>query len=69
MFDAVTMKGRFTFSDNKLMRDIFEKIEGKAHRCIFDVGGLEFVDYAGLGMFILANDTISEKGGTLSLEE
>ncbi len=64
---TVTMRGRFTFSDNKVMRDIFEKIEGNVRNCIFDVGGLEFIDSAGLGMFILANDTISEKGGRLSL--
>ncbi len=64
---TVTMRGRFTFSDNKVMRNIFKEVVGKAHRCVFDVGGLEFVDSAGLGMFILANDTISENGGRLSL--
>lgn len=64
---TVTLSGRFTFADNKAFRDILEKIEDGLLNCIMDVKNLEFVDSAGLGMFILANDTVLENGGKFVL--
>jgi len=64
---TVTLEGRFTFADNKLIREILENFNGDVKNCTMDVSKLEFVDSAGLGMFILANDTITENGGKFVL--
>lgn len=60
---TVTLKGRFTFADNKLIREILGQFNSTVNNCTMDVGKLEFIDSAGLGMLILINDSISELGG------
>ena len=60
---TVTLKGRFTFADNKLIREVLGQFNSTVNNCTMDIGQLEFIDSAGLGMLILANDTIAELGG------
>ncbi|MBL4692326.1 MAG: STAS domain-containing protein [Magnetovibrio sp.] len=64
---TVTLSGRFTFTDNKDFRDILSKFEEGILNCTLDVKNLEFIDSAGLGMIILANDTVSDNGGSFIL--
>ena len=53
----VQLKGRFTFSDHENFRNVVQLMEnGGTKRFIFDLSGLEFVDSAGLGMFLIARE-------------
>ena len=65
---TVALKGRFTFAENKLLREILEKFDETVLNCTMDIKNLEFIDSAGLGMIILANDTITENGGKFILK-
>lgn len=66
---TVTLTGRFTFADNKIFREILGHFESDVKNCTMDIGKLEFIDSAGLGMFILANDTISDHDGKFVLRK
>jgi anti-anti-sigma factor len=63
----VAMKGRFTFADHNAFREMIDGLgkDGKRH-CVLDLGGVEFIDSAGLGMLILLKDAASEKTSILS---
>jgi anti-anti-sigma factor len=64
----VVMKGRFTFADHNAFREMIDGLgkDGKRH-CVLDMGGVEFIDSAGLGMLILLKDAASEKNIDLKL--
>lgn len=53
----IQMRGRFTFSDNPEFREVIQMISnGKMSRMVLDIGRLDFVDSAALGMLLLARD-------------
>jgi len=53
----IQLKGRFAFSDHENFRNVVQLMENDGtKRFIFDLSGLEFVDSAGLGMFLIARE-------------
>lgn len=68
--DAVVyhFKGRFTYSDHTSFRAILGAIGAHAAgKVVFDFAPLEFIDSAGMGMLLLANDTARKAGISLVL--
>lgn len=62
------LSGKFTFSDNPTFRTIIESIKsGESSNYVFDLSGLEFVDSAALGMFLVAREEAKKKGVNLTL--
>jgi anti-anti-sigma factor len=62
------LKGRFTFADHAGFRVILSAMNGSgAKRVVVDLSELEFIDSAGMGMLLLANDTGKNSGTLLSL--
>jgi anti-anti-sigma factor len=62
------MSGKFTFSDNQTFRTIIESIKsGEAANFTLDLSGVEFVDSAALGMFLVAREEAKKKGVNLTL--
>jgi anti-anti-sigma factor len=58
-----TMSGRFTFHDHTVFRGLLEAIHGATVGCVtVDLGGVEFIDSAALGMLLLANDACQKVG-------
>ena len=65
---TATLRGRFTFTDNKAFRDVVAEIRGGGYRnFLIDMSGLEFIDSAGLGMLLLVRDAATESDVTLAV--
>lgn len=57
----LTLKGKFTFTDNTAFRSILAQIAGSSvQQVIFDLSQVEFIDSAALGMLLLAHDEASK---------
>lgn len=53
----VTMRGKFTFNDHPIFREILQHIASdEAQKIVFHMAQVEFVDSAALGMLLLARD-------------
>jgi len=66
----VTLSGKFTFSDNASFRTILEKFSNSAAGNIyFFIGGVDFVDSAALGMFLLARDEAAKYKKNLVIKD
>lgn len=53
------LTGRLTFNDHAKMRGLIREMQhGKAKRQTLDLGGLEFVDSAGIGMLLIAREEL-----------
>ncbi len=64
----ITLRGRLTFTDNPAFKGFIKEIESASQRTVvFDLGGLEFIDSAGLGMFLLARTAAIKSGVHLIL--
>lgn len=56
------LNGRMTFADNESFRKMLGEFGADGtSSVVFDMGGLEFLDSAGLGMLLLAKETAGEK--------
>lgn len=67
VFEA-SLSDRLSFSDNSAFRKLLDDmLASKTRRWVLDVGNLSAVDSAGLGMFIIAQDTAKKAGLTLTL--
>lgn len=65
---AVDLKGRLTFADYSLFREIISLFNNPGFgKCRFDLSELEFIDSAGLGMLLLARDKMEGQKGQLVL--
>ncbi|MEO5337631.1 MAG: STAS domain-containing protein [Magnetospirillum sp. WYHS-4] len=61
--------GRFTFADHAAFRTILGAVGGGgARQVVLDLGQLEFIDSAGMGMLLLGNDTAAKAGVALVLK-
>lgn len=60
---AFYLEGRLEFSDHDRFREIINATDAaRPQHCVLDLGGLEAIDSAGLGMLVIASEA-SEKGG------
>lgn len=56
----VRMNGRLTFNDHAKLRALIkEMLQNAAKRQVLDLGNLEFVDSAGIGMLLIAREELS----------
>lgn len=56
----VFLNGRLTFEADDDFRRILDGMEkDRVAACVLDMGGLDFIDSAGLGLLVLANNTAS----------
>ncbi|MBT7582931.1 MAG: STAS domain-containing protein [Kordiimonadaceae bacterium] len=55
--------GTFSFSDNENVRKLIEEFKSSGcSRCSVQLGALEDIDSAGLGMLILIDEAVKEDG-------
>lgn len=67
-FDLVTLTGRFTFVDHTICREMIQKLlKSDCKKCVIDLGKIEFIDSAGLGMLLVIKDELKKKGIPLVL--
>lgn len=58
----VAIKGRFTFQDHTKFREMIAKVIGAdMQRLSIDLGQVEFIDSAGLGMLLLVREEMRGK--------
>lgn len=59
----LALTGTFTFSDNATFRHIAAMLDdSRAETVTLDMGGLQFIDSAALGMLLLLHDEARKKG-------
>src|SRR4051812_29561846 len=64
----VTMRGRFTFTDNALFREVILKFaDNDVRQIVFHMALVEFVDSAALGMLLLSHDESEKHCKSLTL--
>jgi len=57
---VVRLNGRLTFNDHAKLRALIrEMLQNKAKRQVLDLGALEFVDSAGIGMLLIAREEMA----------
>lgn len=57
----IQLRGRMTFADHDKFRSVIAAFDSSAGRIVFELGGLDFVDSSGLGMFIIARDAAQKR--------
>jgi anti-anti-sigma factor len=66
----VKMRGKFTFSDRQIFRDITQEIQRpEIKKVVLDFSGVEFVDSAALGVLLLTKDEAEKHDTTLILRK
>lgn len=59
----IAVSGKLTARDNDSFRRLVSDIaNASGHLCLLDLKELDFIDSAGLGMFLLAQDTARARG-------
>ncbi len=62
------MKGEFTFNDHPTFRSMIdEAVKTGIAMVQLDLADVDYVDSAGLGMFLVANERASEEGWSFSI--
>ena len=65
----LSLMGSFTFTDNKTFLSLLDKIEKERHLHVkIDLGKVDFIDSAALGLLLLAKDKCNRSSHTLSLQ-
>jgi len=65
----VDMKGQLTFKANDDFRQIIEGFEKDGiAECVLNLGGLDFIDSAGLGLLVLANNAANRASARLIMK-
>lgn len=65
---SISFRGQFRFSDNSETQKVIEEItESGCSQCSINLGALESIDSAGLGMLLLINDAVQDGGKSLEL--
>ena len=64
----VLFSGGITFSENVSFRQVLKELaESDVDTCVFDLEGVDMVDSAGLGMFLIAKEQADTAGWKLSV--
>lgn len=65
----IIMKGRITFADHASFKKILESITKEPLKQVkVNIGNVDFVDSAALGMFLLLKDTVDKKNVALMIK-
>ncbi len=65
---TIVLSGRLTFVENANFRQVIERLSEPGLAPIdFDLGGLDYIDSAGLGMLLIARDAVANRGGRIRL--
>ncbi len=66
----IVLRGQLTFEANDDFRKIIEGMEkGGVTECVLNLGHLDFIDSAGLGLLVLANNTANRSRVRLTLRQ
>lgn len=66
--EEVVLRGRFTFTDYESFRGLVADLTRKgARRQVLNLGELDFIDSAGLGMLLIARDEAERNSCSLVL--
>lgn len=64
----VELRGQLTFEANDDFRRILDGFsEDGVSECVLDLGGLDFIDSAGLGLLVLANNAANRASARLRM--
>lgn len=64
----LALKGKFTFSDNKVYSGFLQEIENSQYKkVVVDLKSVEFIDSAALGLLLLTRDKCDRAGISLVL--
>jgi HptB-dependent secretion and biofilm anti anti-sigma factor len=64
----VFFKGKFTFADNVRFRQLVDEMKTNSIKnLVIDLGGVEFIDSAALGMLLIARDEAQKQNIQLTL--
>lgn len=65
---TVALRGRLTFAENAAFRRVVEGLEQHGgSNVVIDMGAVEFMDSAGMGLLLVARDVVAARGGRVSL--
>ena len=65
---TVHLSGRLTFSENAQFRRMLLQLQDSTATAVtMDLGAVEFIDSAGLGMLLYTRDTLHQRQGVVSL--
>lgn len=65
----VMLHGRLTFAENGRFRALLGQLQdGTATQVVLDLGNVEFIDSAGLGMLLYTRDAVRQRDGEVSLD-
>lgn len=65
----LSLRGKFTFSDNKVYSGFLHEIENaQFKKVVIDLSSVEFIDSAALGLLLLTRDKCERTGISLTLK-
>ena len=65
----VMLSGRLTFAENGRFRSMLAELQDSAARTVvLDLGAVDFIDSAGLGMLLYTRDTLRRCNGVVTLD-
>ena len=66
----VSLKGKFVFFDHNRFHEILMMLaDGQCQRMVLNLGGVEFIDSAALGMLLLAKDAADKHNVKLTIRQ
>jgi anti-anti-sigma factor len=64
----VNLSGRLSFDDHSVFREITAALkEDGPNKCSINVGGLEFIDSAGLGLLLVVNEAAKDRNISVTI--
>lgn len=64
----VRFAGALTFAEHRKVRSVVTRLERHpARTVVFDLSRVDYIDAAGLGLLLVARDTVATKGGRAEL--
>ncbi|MBF0332756.1 MAG: STAS domain-containing protein [Alphaproteobacteria bacterium] len=64
----IALSGRFTFADNAAFRQMLGGLDASGKQVTFNLSQVTFIDSAGMGMLLLARETLTRQGRGVTLQ-
>jgi len=65
----IHLHGELTFAQHRKFRHVVSKLKSHAPgQVVVNLSKVEYIDAAGLGLLLVARDTVSDKGGAMELK-